>query len=331
MQWTWGPYMSGKSAAYYPSAVRVGALPNYPRGAVIIGFGRRSYLDIYDPEAYGTTIVQRMPSSANIGYLAGPSQNYPRLQPLSDGDLFLAGTEKAMLRLNVTTAKWTAVASMKWERRYDGSATPLPGDGDSFLLSGGDNAAVKKRMEVVNAQTGVIRATTPTAVERHQHNTVLLPDGTVVLIGGIGVAFAPELWDPVTETCRLLAPTLPWDKSKGSTDRGQPYRAYHSTADLLDDGRVVWAGGIDGVRGQSLEVFSPPYLFRGPRPGLTIAPGTEQIVYGGLATCTSRSPTARSRSQCPAIRTSPRPVGYRLFALQAGVQSMAQWDRIVFE
>lgn len=372
MQWTWGPYMSGKSAAYYPSAVRVGALPNYPRGAVVIGFGRRAYLDIYDPEDYGATIVQRMPASANIASLAGPSQNYPRLQPLPDGDLFLAGTEQAMLRLNITTAKWTPVASMKWGRRYDGCATPLAGDGYSFLLSGGDTAAVKKRMEIVNAQTGVIRETATLRVDRHQHNTTVLPDGTVLLIGGTNGAFAPEIFDPVTETAKLMAPTLPWNKAPGSTDKGQPYRAYHSTASLLDDGRVMWAGGIDGAKGQSLEVFSPPYLYKGPfdaqgnqiRPELNLAPGAEQFQYGGLATFTSVDAQSISRVTLvkaghvshgydaeqkhielqivlalpdgtlqvamPASSTVAPPGWYRVFALKAGVPSLAQWVRMVF-
>jgi hypothetical protein len=51
-------------------------------------------------------------------------------------------------------------------------------------------------------------------------------------------------------------------------------RLYHSVALLLPDGRVVTAGsnpdrGDDELR---LELYHPPYLFRGPRPVLDSAP-----------------------------------------------------------
>ena len=98
-------------------------------------------------------------------------------------------------------------------------------------------------------------------------------------------------------------------------------------------------------------------IFKGPRPGLTIAPGTEQIVYGGLATCTSAHALTIDRVvlmrpghvshgynaeqkhiECRFLAfpdgtlqvvmpNNPNlaPAGwYRLFALQAGVPSVAQ-------
>jgi hypothetical protein len=47
-------------------------------------------------------------------------------------------------------------------------------------------------------------------------------------------------------------------------------RAYHSTALLLPDGRVLSAGDTGpGGGGVRLELYSPPYLFAGPRPVVT--------------------------------------------------------------
>lgn len=58
--------------------------------------------------------------------------------------------------------------------------------------------------------------------------------------------------------------------------RMQVPRRYHSTALLLPDGRVLSAGSSGNWPPDSseyrLEVFYPPYLFRGPRPRITSAP-----------------------------------------------------------
>jgi hypothetical protein len=110
---------------------------------------------------------------------------------------------------------------------------------------------------------------------RTQHNLTLLPDGTVLVTGGglnsdvfdpDAPVLTPELWDPATETYKLLAPM-------------QVPRIYHSTALLLPDGRVLSAGG--GRFGPShldAEFYSPSYLFKGPRPAISSAPAT--IGYG---------------------------------------------------
>ena len=71
-----------------------------------------------------------------------------------------------------------------------------------------------------------------------------------------------EQYDPVNGTwTRLAGAAVP--------------RQYHSAALLLPDGRV-WTGGSnpnDGtVREERMEVFSPPYLFRGPRPTIDSSP-----------------------------------------------------------
>jgi hypothetical protein len=123
------------------------------------------------------------------------------------------------------------------------------------------------------------RQTAPMSFRRDYHNLTLLPDGNVLVTGGGRTAGATdgstavleaELWSPVTETWTTMAAM-------------QVPRLYHSTALLLPDGRVMVAGGgrnagvgaPDSSRDKfSGEIFSPPYLFKGPRPTITSAPAT---------------------------------------------------------
>jgi hypothetical protein len=120
------------------------------------------------------------------------------------------------------------------------------------------------------------RMTRPMASARAHANAVLLPDGTVLMVGGghhslyEGPVLLPELYDPETDIWRTLPPQR-WS------------RMYHSTAVLLPDGRVL-SGGQDehhaaGVgSGARAEFYEPPYLFRGSRPAIKKTP--DAAVYG---------------------------------------------------
>ena len=126
----------------------------------------------------------------------------------------------------------------------------------------------------MNAPTPAWRSTAPMAHGRSYHNMTLLPDGTVLASGGQSASdginldqsvLPAEIWNPDTETWTTVA----------SLTNG---RLYHSTALLLPDGRVLMAGGgalpgrATDVR--NAEIYSPPYLFRGPRPTISAAPAT---------------------------------------------------------
>ncbi|HTJ54198.1 MAG TPA: galactose oxidase-like domain-containing protein [Nitrosospira sp.] len=126
-------------------------------------------------------------------------------------------------------------------------------------------------------------AAAPLELPRLHLNAVLLPDRTVFVTGGsLHQEDAPlarlqsEIYNPATDAWTLTAAC-------------EVPRLYHSTALLLPDGRVVTAGGNpeggthvewdkDPEEEMRLEIFSPPYLFNGPRPRITTAP--EQWAYG---------------------------------------------------
>lgn len=109
---------------------------------------------------------------------------------------------------------------------------------------------------------------------RYYPNTVLLPDGSMVTVGG-GAGVTPSegnyTSDPLNRHVELWNPaTGRW--SEGAAQRED--RTYHSVALLLPDGRV-WSAGDDANPnrdGDTAELYQPPYLFRGPRPRILSAP-----------------------------------------------------------
>jgi uncharacterized membrane protein YphA (DoxX/SURF4 family) len=211
---------------------------------------------------------------------------YPHVFVLPDGKIIATSTQEdpiPTVMLDINTQTWTTVDPAV----VDGGSSVmyLPG---KFMKSG---AAINPDYPALpsNAATHVLdmtsgpstwRTTAPMAFPRTQHNLTILPDGNVLVTGGSrnsnvfdqnGAVFEAELWSPTTETYTTLA-------------GNQVPRLYHSTALLLPDGRVISTGGgrfgpshLDG------EFYSPPYLFKGPRPTITAAPtlldyGTNFIV-----------------------------------------------------
>lgn len=132
--------------------------------------------------------------------------------------------------------------------------------------------------------------------ERVMPDTVLLPDGQVLVVNGAkqGMAggFLVHLGPPLSATPALAAELFdPDSETWDELCQTSVERRYHATALLLPDARVVVAGH-DGFLNNSpppgnvsryeIEVFSPPYLFRGPRPVITSAP--TRVAYGSAFT-----------------------------------------------
>jgi hypothetical protein len=167
------------------------------------------------------------------------------------------------------------------------------------------------------------------ATPRFMSDAVLLPDGTVLFVNGaavgkadhsyISVAFA-ELFNPQTETfSKLTSISVP--------------RHYHGTALLLPDGRVAIAGHtwewnqapvqLDRFE---VEVLSPPYLFRGPRPkityvaytGTTIGYGQDITIYTDRPADISRVALVRPGSVTHQLNTDQRYVGVAITQQSSG-------------
>jgi hypothetical protein len=123
--------------------------------------------------------------------------------------------------------------------------------------------------------------TAPLRQARMHLNATILPDRTVVATGGARVeehrveaALEAEIYHPRVRS---------W--SRGAISRVP--RLYHSTAVLTPDGKVVTAGSNPRPRDNELriEVYWPPYLFRGPRPRCTLS--RHRATYGSRLSVTT--------------------------------------------
>ena len=154
-----------------------------------------------------------------------------------------------------------------------------------MALGGGGNPATSST-EIIDL-SAASPAWTPgpsMSTGRIQMDAVILPDGTVLAMGGSVNNEAPngpgktaDLYDPVTNTFR----------SAGTASYS---RLYHSTALLLPDARVMSMGSNPGSRGRyeaAIEIYTPAYLFDSSdllittgRPSITaITPSSGVVGY----------------------------------------------------
>jgi hypothetical protein len=217
---------------------------------------------------------------------------YPWMFVAPNGKLFMAGPEAPTPWLDASgTGAWVTGPRTRYgAKRGYGSAVMY--DVGKVLIVGG-NAPPTNSAEVIdlNQSAPAWRVIQPMSYVRRQHNATLLPDGSVLVTGGHSGAvlddatrprLETELWNPLTERWSQLAPM-------------GAYRGYHSVAVLLPDGRVLSAGGR---RVKTMQVFSPPYLFKGSRP--VILSTLENLAYG--QTFSVSSAQAASIAQVTLVR-----------------------------
>jgi Galactose oxidase-like, Early set domain len=203
---------------------------------------------------------------------------YPRTCVLTSGDVFYSGPSQETGIFQINTWQWSDVRLSNFGPRYDGVSVLLPPGSDRVMIAGGRaDTLVTETAEIIdlNDATPAWSYTAPMNFPRMHGNAVILPDATVMVVGGQlsavehgdtlappSTVYEPEIFDPLTETWSVMAPmTRP--------------REYHSTAVLLPDATVLVGGSNSEF---TSEIFSPPYLFQGPRPTVEFAPA--EIAYG---------------------------------------------------
>ena len=227
---------------------------------------------------------------------------YPRQHVVRDGRVLVSGPLAQEAGI-FDPANWsfTPLPEKPATDHYYGNAVLLPDgpDGSSkVMVMGGDGQTGAEVLDVDDLGAGwVPRASLPQP--RRNANSVLTPDGAIVTIGG---NLESSYLQPQKEALRYDPAADAWT---ALAEQVEP-RGYHSTALLLPDGRIVSAGddgpGGGGGGDDQIEIFSPPYLFKGARPTIASAP---DVVGYGFDLRGVRRPTPTWPRRCSWRRAPP--------------------------
>lgn len=260
--------------------------------------------------------------TGHVASLDRATELYPHLRVMPSGRLALLGPiahDSAILDGAVFGANptWldlpdllphTAAATA----RIGGNAVLLPGGvggPTQVALFGGyaggpaDEDPATARADVISPDDTSPSWTTHSTfvAARHEQNTVILPDGSLVAVGGSpSYLGTPNAYGEVgkrnagstpAERALMKSPEL-FDPTTGQWRLGPPMafaRAYHGVAFLMPDGSVLATGDDLQMKNQygvatgdfvvgNAQIYRPAYMFAAARPTIEAAP--PQIAFG---------------------------------------------------
>src|SRR6266849_2128909 len=252
---------------------------------------------------------------------------------LANGEVLVAGGGNATILpsaelYNQATGKWTATGSMT-TARTDHTATLLA-NGEVLVAGGLSNGGSQigtsctRTAELYNPSTGQWMATGSMTITRGNHTATLLPNGKVLVAGGICIGgftypdSSAELYDPSTGT---------W-KATGSMNVAR----VNTAATLLANGHVLTAGGNPTSSGaRSAELYdssSGTWKTTGSmnvyRTNLaaTLLTNGDVLVFGGTGLASSASefynPTKKMWTMTGQYYVAPSISGHTLTLLGTG-------------
>ncbi len=234
------------------------------------------------PEVRATNGALRQLTGANAAIASDRVYHWLRQAP--NGNVFYIGPSQNLQYLNAGgSGAWQSAGTRDTLYRDYGSFAMY--DIGRILVAGGGGTASNSAVTIdINGATPSTSATGAMVNRRRQHNLNMLPDGTVLAIGGMSTSGLVDLPNAVYPAERWSPATGAWTTLASMTVA----RQYHSISMLLPDGRVLVAGGgicgecqTENYLAKNAEIYSPPYLFRtdgsgllAPRPAIQTAPAT---------------------------------------------------------
>jgi FtsP/CotA-like multicopper oxidase with cupredoxin domain len=266
-------------------------------GKVLTLFGSASQsIEVYDPVA--GTWAAPIPLPGTFLYVF-----YPWTYLMPGGDLFIGGPTGVSRRFTWSApvddpAKtWNTIGGNRSTYGEKGTSVLLPlrppGYEVRVLIAGGNTPTAEKTAELMDlsAATPAWAALPDLNFPRpEQFTAVLLPDGTVMVAGGV-------FTEPDGGPAEILDPEDIAAGWKLCASMGYK-RGYHSSNILLPDGSVLMGGDPGGAGGPTPhERYFPWYCSR-PRPTITVAPAA--VAYG--ASFNIQSPDAPSIAEVVLVR-----------------------------
>jgi FtsP/CotA-like multicopper oxidase with cupredoxin domain len=212
---------------------------------------------------------------------------YPWTFLLPGGDLFIAGPQKPARRFNPSVnpvvdnpaLQYPQLANPQRGVNMDGTAVLLPlkppnyeprivvagGTSNGAAWTSGEMGALQSAEWIdLSSPAPVWQALPNMNVARDKLNSVLLPDGRVLIVGGFETppdGGPIEIFDPMDPSSGFqVGPNLHYG------------RGYHSAAILMPDGSVIIGGDPNGGSTPN-ERYLPSYFFK-PRPSITSSPAS---------------------------------------------------------
>ncbi|MGW0184270.1 galactose oxidase-like domain-containing protein [Streptomyces sp. NPDC003362] len=283
--------------------------------------------EVYDPKTKKWTYTEKVRQFPT----------YPALFLMQNGKVFYSGSNAGYGPddigrepgvWDVDSNKFTKIPGLSHADRMETSGTVLlpPAQDEKYMVIGGGGVGESKlsseKTRIVDLKADQPRFTDGPSMDKGTRypQASVLPDDSVLVSGGSedyrgrgdSNILEARLYRPESNTFDRVADPLVG-------------RNYHSGSILLPDGSVMFFGSDSlfadkanskpGEFEQRIEIYKPPYLFRGSRPSLSGGPRTIERGESGTFTSQHASSIKKVRLIRPSASTHVTDVDQRSIAL----------------
>jgi hypothetical protein len=224
---------------------------------------------------------------------------------------------------------FSSVSGLRTPAQRSSAASCFVGDlrNQNLLVIGGGHPAISTTDKIRLSDASPKFVPGPSLkTPKMYHSCVSLPDGKLLEVGGGTGNYLANASNEVSTLSSISSTS--WT-SMNPIPAGND-RLYHSSAFVLDDGRVASIGSdpTDGVPSTSVQIFSPPYLYKGTRPAITKIQCTIDR-YSTIPVSTTGGATRLTITKAPAPTHGSEPnEGYMSFPISNGKVNLSEgWAR----